>query len=80
MSDSVIAFGRTLGGLPFGAANNMPTDLYFLVLCRDTRTHLHVLARLGRLFQTPGFLDGLREAPDSQAAYEWIVAADQRIG
>jgi PTS system nitrogen regulatory IIA component len=80
LSESVIAFGRTLGGIPFGAANNSPTDLFFLVLCRDTRTHLQVLARLGRLIQTPGFLDGLREAPDSQTAYDWIVAADRRIG
>lgn len=80
ISDSVIAFGRTLSGIPFGAANNTPTDLYFLVVCRDTRTHLHVLARLGRLIQTPGFLEGLREAPDSRAAYDWIVAADQKIG
>jgi len=80
MSDSVVAFGRTLGGLPFGAPGNVPTDLFFLVLCRDTRTHLHVLARLGRLIQTPGFVDGLREAPDSRAAYDWIVDADQRIG
>lgn len=80
LSDSVIAFGRTLGGIPFGAANNAPTDLFFLVLCRDTRTHLHVLARLGRLIQVPGFLEGLRDAPDSRSAHEWIIAADQRIG
>jgi PTS system nitrogen regulatory IIA component len=79
-SPTVVAFGRTLGGIPFGAADNQPTDLFFLVLCRDTRTHLHVLARLGRLIQSPGFLDGLRHAPDSRAAYDWIVAADQRIG
>jgi PTS system nitrogen regulatory IIA component len=80
LSESVIAFGRTLGGIPFGAPDNTPTDLFFLVVCRDTRTHLHALARLGRLIQTPGFLEGLREAPDSQAAYDWIIAADRRIG
>ena len=80
LSESVIAFGRTHSGIPFGAADNTPTDLFFLVLCRDTRTHLHVLARLGRLIQTPGFLDGLRAAPDSQAAYDWIAGADRKIG
>lgn len=80
LSESVIAFGRTLGGIPFGARDNTPTDLFFLVLCRDTRTHLHALARLGRLIQTPGFLDGLREQPNSRLAYDWIVAADVRIG
>jgi PTS system nitrogen regulatory IIA component len=80
LSESVVAFGRTHSGIPFGAADNTPTDLFFLVLCRDTRTHLHVLARLGRLIQTPGFLDGLRSAPDSRAAYDWIVGADRKIG
>lgn len=80
LSESVIAFGRTLGGIPFGASDNSPTDLYFLLLCRDTRTHLHALARLGRLIQTPGFLEGLREASDSQTAYDWIIAADRKIG
>ena len=80
LSESVVAFGRTHSGIPFGAADNTPTDLFFLVLCRDTRTHLHVLARLGRLIQTPGFLDGLRAAPDSQAAYDWIAGADRKIG
>jgi PTS system nitrogen regulatory IIA component len=80
ISDSVIAFGRTHGGIPFGAPDNSLTDLFFLVLCRDTRTHLHVLARLGRLIQSPGFLDGLRQAADSGEAYDWIAAADRQIG
>lgn len=80
MSDSVVAFGRTLGGIPFGAPDNLSTDLFFLVLCRDTRTHLHVLARLGRLIQSPGFVAGLREAPNARIAYDWIVDADQKIG
>lgn len=80
LSDSVIAFGRTLSGIPFGAPNQSLTDLFFLVLCRDTRTHLQALARLGRLIQKPGFLDGLRQCPDSQSAFEWIVSADQQIG
>ena len=80
VSDSVIAFGRTHSGIPFGAPDNALTDLFFLVVCRDTRTHLHVLARLGRLIQTPEFLDELRHAPDSAAAFDVIVAADREIG
>jgi PTS system nitrogen regulatory IIA component len=80
VSDSVVAFARTHGGIPFGAPDNLPTDLFFLVLCRDTRTHLQVLARLGRLIQSPGFLAALRQTPDSAAAFEAIVAADRQIG
>lgn len=80
LEDSVIAFGRTLSGIPFGAADNSLTDLFFLVVCRDTRTHLHVLARLGRMLKRPGFIDDLRSAPDAATAYDVITAADCAIG
>lgn len=79
LGQSVIAFGRTESGLAFGAPNRGLTDLFFLVLCRDSRTHLHVLARLGRLIQQPGFLDGLRNAPDASAVYEWISTSERQL-
>ena len=79
LGQSVIAFGRLLSGIPFGAPHNVMTDMFFLVVCRDSRTHLHVLARLGRLLQTPGFVDELRAAEDSVTAYDVICKADQQI-
>ena len=75
----MIAFGRTASGIPFGAPNRELTDLFFLVLCRDSRTHLHVLARLGRLLQQDGFLDRLRAAEDSAAAYAVIRDGDAQV-
>ena len=80
IGDSVVAFGRTPSPIAFGAANNSLTDMFFLVICRDARTHLHVLARLGRMLQQPGFLDTLREAPDSESAYQVICDAEARVG
>lgn len=79
LGQSVIAFGRTLSGIPFGGPKSGLTDLFFLVLCRDSRTHLQVLARLGRLIQLPEFVDRLRTASGG-AAYEIICAMDQQIG
>ena len=79
LGQSVIAFGRTLSGIVFGAPNRALTDLFFLVVCRDSRTHLHVLARLGRMLQNPGFLEELRAAEDSVTAYHVICAADRKI-
>jgi len=73
---SIVAYGRTFSGIPFGAPKRSLTDIFFLVLCRDPRTHLAVLARLGRLLQVPGFLDNLRAAPDSATSYETIRRAD----
>jgi PTS system nitrogen regulatory IIA component len=80
LGQSIVAFGRTLSGIPFGAPRRQLTDLYFLVLCRDSRTHLHILARLGRLIQSPGFLDALRAAETSRAAYDVIAQADKALG
>lgn len=76
---SLIAFGRTLSGIPFGAPKRQLTDLFFLVLCRDSRTHLHVLSRLGRIIQIPGFVDELRSAEDGLRAYEIICSADDAM-
>ncbi len=80
IGESVVAFGRTPSPIPFGAANNSLTDMFFLVICRDPRTHLHVLARLGRMLQQSGFIDTLREAPDSESAYQVICEAEARVG
>jgi PTS system nitrogen regulatory IIA component len=80
LGQSVIAFGRTLSGIPFGAPQRRLSDLFFLVLCRDSRTHLSVLARLGRMMQSPGFLDALRSAETSDEAYRVIERCDQALG
>lgn len=80
LGESVIAFGRTLSGIPFGGPQRQMTDLFFLVLTRDNSTHLKVLARLSRLFQLPGFLDDLRAAEASADAYHVIITADTGLG
>lgn len=79
IGEPIVAFGRTLSGIPFGAANNSLTDCFFLVLCRDTKTHLQVLARLSRMIQLPDFLPLLRSADDSRTASEIILDAERRF-
>lgn len=80
LGQSVIAFGRTLSGIPFGAPGRVLTDLFFLVLARDAATHLQILARLGRILQREGVVENLRAAESGPAAYDILVAADQEIG
>lgn len=79
IGDSVVAFGRTLSGIPFGAPKRSLTDMFFLVLARDSKTHLHILARLGRLMQLPDFVENLRAAETSADAYSVICDADSSI-
>jgi PTS system nitrogen regulatory IIA component len=79
LGESVIAMGRTLSGVPFGGPQRSLTDVFFLVLCRDSRTHLRALARIGRLLQQPGFLEELRACPDSQSTWDWIMRSDAKL-
>lgn len=80
LGESVLAYGRTISsGIPFGAEGGGLTDIFFLVACRDDRTHLSVLARLTRLLQQSGFLDDLRAANSPAETYEKIMAAEQGL-
>ena len=80
LGQSIIAFGRTLSGIPFSAPGRSMTDLFFLVLARDAATHLQILARLGRILQRDGFVQELRHAESGQEAFRLLIAADQQIG
>jgi len=79
LGESVVTFGRTLSGIPFGAPNRGLTDLFFLVLCTDQTVHLRVLARLSRLLLRPGFLEELRAAETAADAYRVVEAAENDL-
>lgn len=79
LGDSVVAFGRTSSGIPFGAPRGALTDLFFLMLSTDSQIHLQLLARLARLAQRPDFLQKLRAAETPVAAYDTILAAERDI-
>jgi PTS system nitrogen regulatory IIA component len=79
LGESVLAYGRTASGIPFGAAHGALTDVFFLVCCRDEATHLRVLARLSRLLLRPGFLDDLRGAESAAESRALIEAAEREL-
>jgi PTS system nitrogen regulatory IIA component len=79
LGESVMAFGRAAGGVPFGAPRGGLTDLFFLVCCRDQKTHLRVLARLSRLLLRPEFLDDLRAAETPAEALAVIREAEKQL-
>lgn len=79
LGESVVAYARTASGIPFGSTHGGLTDLFFLVCCREDRTHLRVLARLTRLFLRPNFLDELRAAQTPAESWEKITSAEQEL-
>jgi PTS system nitrogen regulatory IIA component len=79
LGDTVLAYGRTLSGIPFGAELGGLTDVFFLVLSRDDSTHLRVLARLARLLLRPGFVESLREAETVSDTWHMIDTAEREL-
>ncbi|WP_417384446.1 PTS sugar transporter subunit IIA [Gimesia sp.] len=79
VGEPLIAYGRTLSGIPFGAQNGSLTDIFFLVICSDASTHLSVLARLGRLMQLPDFVEQLREAATPHDTRQVIIEAEKKV-
>jgi PTS system nitrogen regulatory IIA component len=77
--EAVIAFARTSQGIPFGAPDGGLTDLFFLVSCRDSITHLRVLARLSRLMLRPGCLDELRGAETVSDALQLLEKTEREL-
>ena len=79
LGEPVVAYGRTLGGIPFGAPDGILSDVFFLVCCREPRTHLKVLTRIARLMLKPDMLDALRSAATASATFQILEAAEREL-
>jgi nitrogen PTS system EIIA component len=62
IDSSFVVAGLTPSAIPFGAHDGSLTRLFFLICCKDDRTHLHVLARLGRMLQERRDIERLMDA------------------
>jgi PTS system nitrogen regulatory IIA component len=79
LGESIVAYGRTVSGIPFGGPHGALTDIFFLICCRDDRTHLRTLARLSRLFLRTGFIEDLRAAQTPSETYELIINEERKL-
>jgi mannitol/fructose-specific phosphotransferase system IIA component (Ntr-type) len=62
----VVALARTREPIEFGALDGNPTDLFVLVLARDERTHLVLVAKVSRLIREPAVRRTLRTSKSPQ--------------
>lgn len=76
---SFIVVGRTVQEIFFGAHDGEPTQLFFLVCCRDERLHLHTLARLCLMAKKTEIICRLLDAPDAQTMREALLAAEREV-
>ncbi len=76
---SFIVLGRTVQAIHFGSPDGRPSWLFFLICCQDERIHLHTLARLCLLAHKTDVLARLFAAPDAEAMYACLVAAELTV-
>ncbi|HEV3202833.1 MAG TPA: PTS sugar transporter subunit IIA [Gemmataceae bacterium] len=79
LGETVVAYGRTTSGIPFGAPHGGLTDIFFLVCCRDEKTHMRILARLSRLLLLRDFVNDLRSAESSPETWAVIEKAEKEM-
>ena len=79
LGEPMVCFARTPRPVVFGGPKCSLTDLFFLVLSKDDRTHLRVLARLARLMRREGLLESLRAAETPAEAHELLLAAEREV-
>lgn len=72
IAESFVLVGIVPGGIPFGAEDGSLTRLFFLVCCKDDRTHLHVLARVARMLHDDQAIPELIDAEDAETALATI--------
>lgn len=79
LQSPLVALGRLPIPVDFGAIDGTPTDLLFLVLAPDDRTHLNLLARVARLCRDPQLLKGLRTARTGREVVRLVRASERTV-
>lgn len=79
LQSPLIALGRLPSPVDFRAIDGTPTDLLFLVLAPDDRTHLTLLAKVARLCRDPRLLEGLRAARTGSEVRGLIRASERTL-
>ncbi len=76
----VAAFGRAPEGVDFRAIDGRPARLFFVLFAPESSAgaHLKALARVSRIFRSPGFREAILAAPDAAAIYGLIQAEDAK--
>ncbi|MHC4399403.1 MAG: PTS sugar transporter subunit IIA [Planctomycetota bacterium] len=79
LAQAFLSLGCTATGIPFGGSHGGLTDVFFLICSVEDRGHLRTLARLSRVIASPGFLEGLRGAPDAASAHQLIAETESSL-
>lgn len=79
VNHSIIVFGRHPKGINFGAIDQIPARLFFLLIAPTVTQHLGILARISRLLRDPKLRQGLLAADRPDKVIELIKGAESKL-
>ena len=79
VSAPVMVFGRHSQGVPYGALDGRPANLFFLVVAPTVTQHLAALARLSRLMRDPNLRKALLLAENPKKVQALIREAEAKL-
>jgi mannitol/fructose-specific phosphotransferase system IIA component (Ntr-type) len=77
---SIIVFARHPTGIQYGAIDNVPARLFFLLIAPTVTQHLAILARLSRLLRDPKLRQNLLAADRPENVIAIVREAEGKMG
>jgi len=78
-ASSTIVMARSVQGIDFGAIDELPVKLIFLLCLSDDYTHLKILARLSRMLKDAHFRELLKSATGSKEIFGLLEEKDVEL-
>ena len=80
LTEMIVAFGRSTGGVDFQSLDGKPVYLFFLLLTPQGKPgdHLKALARISRILKNQDLRDNLRQATQRQELQRLIYDEDRK--
>ena len=75
----VVVFGRHKEGVGFGALDEKPVQLFFLLAAPNLTEHLSMLARISRVLRDPPLRNGLLSATSPAEVLKLIDETERRV-
>ena len=81
LQDVLCAFGRSARGIAFGAVDDRPVHIFFLLLAPEESAglHLKMLSRISRIVRDASFRKKLMEQISAPQLYKDIVEEDRKF-
>ena len=76
---AIIVFGRHPKGIPYGAIDKIPTQLFFLLIAPTVTMHLAILARISRALRDPKLRQALLTVDRPDKVINLIKAAETKL-